>query len=160
MKAYTTRVGNGPLPTAFEPAMDERVRELGGEFGATTGRPRRCGWFDSVVVRYAARVNGLTGIAVTKLDVLDTLPELKIATGYRIRGEVHRRFPAGVSDLDAVEPVYETLPGWQAPTTEARSLSDLPARARAYLDRMEELVGTPIVLVSVGTKRSQVIRAA
>ena len=160
VKAYTTRVGNGPLPTAFEPAMDERVRELGGEFGATTGRPRRCGWFDSVVVRYAARVNGLTGIAVTKLDVLDTLPELKIATGYRIRGEVHRRFPAGVSDLDAVDPVYETLPGWQAPTTEARSLSDLPARARAYLDRMEELVGTPIVLVSVGTKRSQVIRAA
>ena len=159
VKAYTTRVGNGPLPTAFDPAMDERVRELGGEFGATTGRPRRCGWFDSVVVRYAARVNGLTGIAVTKLDVLDTLEELRVATGYRVRGEVHQRFPAGVSDLDSVEPVYETLPGWQEPTTEARSLSDLPSRARAYLDRIEELVETPIVLVSVGTKRSQVIQA-
>lgn len=160
VKAYTTRVGNGPLPTAFDPEMDERVRQLGGEFGATTGRPRRCGWFDAVVVRYAARVNGLTGIAVTKLDVLDTLPELQVATGYRIGGEVHQRFPAGVSDLDSVEPVYETLPGWEEPTTEARTLAELPANARAYLDRIEELVETPIVLVSVGTKRSQVIRAA
>lgn len=160
VKAYTTRVGNGPLPTAFEPAMDERVRELGAEFGATTGRPRRCGWFDSVVVRYAGRVNGLTGIAVTKLDVLDTLEEIQIATGYRLRGSVHRRFPAGAADLDLVEPVYETHPGWGVPTTEARSLADLPANARAYLDRIEELVETPIVMVSVGTRRSQVIRAA
>ena len=158
VKAYTTRVGNGPLPTAFAPEMDARVRELGGEFGATTGRPRRCGWFDAVVVRYAARVNGLTGIAVTKLDVLDTLDEVRIATGYRIGGEVHDRFPAGVSDLERVEPVYETMPGWQAPTTEARALDELPQRARAYLDRIEELVETPIEMVSVGTKRSQIIR--
>ena len=158
VKAYTTRVGNGPLPTAFDTAMDERIREIGAEFGATTGRPRRCGWFDAVLAAYAARVNGLTGIAVTKLDVLDTLPELKIATGYRINGEVRTLFPAGVWELENAEPVYETMPGWETPTTEARSLSDLPANARAYLSRLEELVGTPIAMVSVGTRRSQVIR--
>ncbi len=158
VKAYTTRVGNGPLPTAFDDDLDERVRELGAEFGATTGRPRRCGWFDAVLAAYAARVNGLTGIAVTKLDVLDTLPELKIATGYRIEGVVQTLFPAGVRELEGAEPVYETLPGWQTPTTGARSMSDLPANARAYLHRIEELVETPVTIVSVGTRRSQVIR--
>ena len=157
VKAYTTRVGNGPLPTAFDEAMDERMRELGGEFGATTGRPRRCGWFDAALVAYAARVNGLTGIAVTKLDVLDTLPEIRIATGYRLRGETGIPFPATSWELDAVEPVFETLPGWQAPTTEARRLGDLPRNARAYLHRIEELAGTPIAMVSVGARRSQVI---
>ena len=157
VKAYTTRVGNGPLPTAFDEAMDERVRQLGGEFGATTGRPRRCGWFDAAVGAYAARVNGLTGIAVTKLDVLDTLPEIRIATGYRLRGETGIPFPATAWELDEVAPVYETLPGWQSPTTEARRLSDLPRNALAYLHRIEELVGTPIAMVSVGARRSQVI---
>ena len=160
VKAYTTRVGNGPLPTAFDPAMDERIRELGAEFGATTGRPRRCGWFDAVLASYSARVNGLTGIAVTKLDVLDTLSELKIATGYRNDGETCSLFPARVRELEHAEPVYEILPGWQAPTSAARSMSDLPANARAYLHRIEELVGTPIAMVSVGTRRSQVIREA
>ena len=160
VKAYTTRVGNGPLPTAFDTEMDARIRELGAEFGATTGRPRRCGWFDAVLARYAARVNGLTGIAVTKLDVLDTLPELKIATGYRVDGEVRSPFPAGVWELERAEPIYETMPGWQEPTTEARSMSDLPVNARAYLSRLEELVDTPIAMVSVGTRRSQVIRRA
>ena len=158
VKAYTTRVGNGPLPTAFERAMDDRIRELGAEFGATTGRPRRCGWFDAVLASYSARVNGLTGIAVTKLDVLDTLSELKIATGYRIDGQTRSLFPACVRELEYAEPVYETLPGWRTPTTEARSMSDLPANARAYLHRIEELAGTPIAMVSVGTRRSQVIR--
>ena len=157
VKAYTTRVGNGPLPTAFDPAMDERIRELGAEFGATTGRPRRCGWFDAVLAAYSARVNGLTGIAVTKLDVLDTLSELRIATGYRIDGETRSLFPACVRELEHAEPVYETLPGWEAPTGNARSMSDLPANARAYLHRIEELAGTPIAMVSVGTRRSQVI---
>jgi len=157
VKAYTTRVGNGPLPTAFEPAMDERIRELGGEFGATTGRPRRCGWFDAVLARYAARVNGLTGLAVTKLDVLDTLPEISVATAYRTpRGET-REFPADTALLGEAEPVLETHPGWESDTSEARSLEELPATARAYLDRIEELVGAPIRLVSVGTKRSQII---
>ena len=157
VKAYTTRVGNGPLPTAFDDEMDRVVRELGAEFGATTGRPRRCGWFDAVLASYSARVNGLTGIAVTKLDVLDTLPELKIATGYRIEGLVQSLFPAGVRELEGAEPVYETLPGWQTPTTGARAMSDLPANARAYLQRIEDLVETPVVMVSVGTRRSQVI---
>ncbi|MDE2876598.1 MAG: adenylosuccinate synthase [Gemmatimonadota bacterium] len=157
VKAYTTRVGNGPLPSAFDAEMDERIRELGAEFGATTGRPRRCGWFDAVLAAYSARVNGLTGIAVTKLDVLDTLPELKIATGYRIDGDTHSLFPACAHALGRAEPVYEIHPGWGSPTTGARTMSDLPANARAYLHRIEELVGAPIVMVSVGTRRSQVI---
>ena len=159
VKAYTTRVGNGPLPTAFDEEMDEQVRELGGEFGATTGRPRRCGWFDAAVVAYAARVNGLTGIALTKLDVLDTLPEIRIATGYRpAAGGGDAPFPPTSWELDRVEPVYETLPGWRTPTTGTRTLSGLPRNARAYLERIEQLVDTPIAMVSVGTRRSQVIR--
>lgn len=158
VKAYTTRVGNGPLPTSFDERMDAVMRKLGAEFGATTGRPRRCGWFDAVLAAYAARVNGLTGIAVTKLDVLDTLPELKIATAYRLGDDAEHPFPATVHELEQVEPVYETLPGWTTPTTAARSLADLPANARAYLDRIEELAGVPIAMVSVGTRRNQVIR--
>jgi adenylosuccinate synthase len=158
VKAYTTRVGEGPLPTAFEPEMDERVRVLGGEYGATTGRPRRCGWFDSVITRHAAQVNGLTGLAVTKLDVLDTLAELKVATAYRMPdGSLTERFPADTWSLAAVEPVYETLPGWEASTAEVLRLEDLPANARAYLDRIEELTGTPVQWVSVGTRRTQII---
>ena len=132
----------------------------GSEFGATTGRPRRCGWFDGVVAAYACRVNGLTGIAVTKLDVLDTLPEVKIATAYRIGTDVHDTLPATARALAAAQPVYETLPGWQSPTGAARRWSDLPTRARAYLDRIQEVAGAPIVMVSVGTRRSQVIRLA
>ena len=157
VKAYTTRVGNGPLPTAFDSAMDERVRTLGGEFGATTGRPRRCGWFDAVLARYSARVNGLTGLAVTKLDVLDTLAEISIATSYRTPDGVVEEFPADTWQLEGVQPVYETLPGWQESTQRARSLSDLPTTARRYLDRIEELTGAPVRLVSVGTRRSQII---
>jgi adenylosuccinate synthase len=158
VKAYTTRVGEGPLPSAFEPEMDAHIRKLGGEFGATTGRPRRCGWFDSVLTRHAAQVNGLTGLAVTKLDVLDTLPELQLATAYRLPdGTVTERFPADTWSLSELEPVYETLPGWGAPTGEVRRLEDLPRNARAYLDRIVELTGTPVQWVSVGTRRSQII---
>ena len=157
VKAYTTRVGNGPLPSAFEPEMDEHIRRLGGEFGATTGRPRRCGWFDAVLARYSARVNGLTSLAVTKLDVLDTLPGIEVAVEYRVGGGSTRDFPADTWSLSEVEPVYETLPGWQASTSEARRLEDLPAAARAYLDRIEELSGAPIGMVSVGTRRDQII---
>jgi len=159
VKAYTTRVGNGPLPTAFEPVMDEKMRELGGEFGATTGRPRRCGWFDAVLARYAARVNGLTGLAVTKLDVLDTLAEIKIGLEYCTEdGGCTRDFPADTYSLGGVQPRYESWPGWEEDTSGARRLEDLPRNARAYLDRIEELTGTPIRMVSVGTKRSQIIR--
>ena len=158
VKAYTTRVGNGPLPTGFDEEMDERMRELGGEFGATTGRPRRCGWFDAVLARFAARVNGLTGLAVTKLDVLDTLPEISIGLEYCTEdGGCTREFPADTFALGRVEPNYETLPGWEEDTTGCRSLEDLPRNARAYLDRIEELTETPIRMVSVGTRRSQII---
>ncbi|MDA1103066.1 MAG: adenylosuccinate synthase [Gemmatimonadetes bacterium] len=158
VKAYTTRVGEGPLPSAFEPEMDAHIRELGAEFGATTGRPRRCGWFDSVLTRYASQVNGLTGVAVTKLDVLDTLSELQIATAYRMPdGSVTERFPADTWSLSAVEPVYETMPGWESPTGHVRKLEDLPKNARAYLDRIEELTNAPVDWVSVGSKRSQII---
>jgi adenylosuccinate synthase len=158
VKAYTTRVGEGPLPSAFAPAMDEHVRRLGGEFGATTGRPRRCGWFDAVLTRYASQVNGLTGVAVTKLDVLDTLSELQIATAYRMPdGSIVDRFPADTWSLSSIEPVYETMPGWEAPTGDVRKLEDLPRNARAYLDRIEELTDAPVRWVSVGTQRTQII---
>lgn len=159
VKSYTTRVGNGPLPTAFAPEMDEHMRELGGEFGATTGRPRRCGWFDSVLARYSARVNGLTGLAVTKLDVLDSLSEISIATAYDVEdGSCIRDFPADTATLDSVTPRYETLPGWESDTSGARSLTDLPTNARAYLDRIQELTDTPIDWISVGTHRDQIVR--
>jgi len=161
VKAYTTRVGNGPLPTGFDDEMDARMRELGGEFGATTGRPRRCGWFDAVLARYAARVNGLTGLAVTKLDVLDTLPEIGLCTGYRLPdGSTVSEFPADTWSLESIEPVLEMVPGWESSTGEARKLEDLPAGARSYLDRIEELTGAPIDMVSVGTRRTQIIHVA
>jgi adenylosuccinate synthase len=158
VKAYTTRVGSGPLPTEIPSDIGERLRELGGEYGATTGRPRRCGWFDAVVVRYAARVNGLTGLALTKLDVLDSFDEIRICTGYRIDGEHHEHFPDDLARLERAEPVLETLPGWRADTTGARSLDDLPLQAREYMGRIEELVRVPVEYVSVGTQREQIIR--
>ena len=157
VKAYTTRVGNGPLPTEFGEEMGARVRELGGEFGATTGRPRRCGWFDAVQARHAARVNGLTSLAVTKLDVLDSLDEIQVATGYRVGGDLSTEFPADTWSLSRVEPVLERHPGWRTPTTEARRIADLPAEARGYLDRLQELTEVPIEIVSVGSRREQII---
>ena len=157
VKAYTTRVGNGPLPTEAEPEVAERIRQLGGEFGATTGRPRRCGWFDAVVVRYAVRVNGLTGLAVTKLDVLDSFAEIPVGVGYRLDGEEMDSMPADVARIDRLEPVYEALPGWQKSLQEVRRLADLPAAARAYLDRLQDLAHAPIRYVSVGTRRDQII---
>jgi adenylosuccinate synthase len=157
VKAYTTRVGNGPLPTAADPADEERLREVGGEFGSVTGRPRRCGWFDASVVRYAARVNGLTALAVTKLDVLDGFERVLVGKGYEVDGLHLEDMPAEVRVLERVRPVYETLAGWRMPTGAARKLTDLPPAARAYLDRLEELAGVPIRYVSVGTRRDQII---
>ena len=158
LKAYTTRVGNGPLPTEASDGMDERLRTLGGEYGATTGRPRRCGWFDAPVARYAVRVNGVTHLAVTKLDVLDTLAEVPVCTGYRIDGEAFDEVPGEVHQLARAEPVYDVLPGWQRPTGDARRLADLPSAARTYLDRLQEELATPVAYVSVGTRRDQIIQ--
>jgi adenylosuccinate synthase len=157
VKAYTTRVGNGPLPTEAEPAVAERIRDLGGEFGATTGRPRRCGWFDAVVVRYAVRVNGLTGLAVTKLDVLDTFSEIPVGVGYTLDDEEIDSMPADVESIARLKPIYETLPGWKKDLSAARRLADLPPAARAYVDRLQDLAGAPIKYVSVGTRRDQII---
>ena len=157
VKAYTTRVGSGPLPTEFDDVMGEPVRKLGNEFGATTGRPRRCGWFDAVVVRYAVRVNGLTSLAVTKLDVLDTIEKIGLCTGYEVGGEVVEEFPGDIAALDGIKPRYEWFDGWMCSTADARKLSDLPPQARAYLARVEELVDCPIEYVSVGTRRDQIL---
>jgi adenylosuccinate synthase len=157
VKAYTTRVGGGPLPTEMDAKLAEETRKLGNEFGATTGRPRRCGWFDAVVVRYAARINGLTDLAVTKLDVLDTFDRIALCDGYEFEGALHKEFPADLTTLDRVVPKYEWMPGWKRPTKNARRIEDLPAPARRYLDRMHEMVETPITYVSVGTRRDQII---
>jgi adenylosuccinate synthase len=157
VKAYTTRVGNGPLPTEAPSPFGDQLRELGGEFGAVTGRPRRCGWFDATVVRYAARVNGLTGLAVTKLDVLDTFAEIPVCTAYSLGADRCEEMPAEVELLGQVRPQYEVLPGWRQPTGGARRLADLPAAARAYLDRLQALSGVPARYVSVGTRRDQII---
>jgi adenylosuccinate synthase len=157
VKAYTTRVGNGPLPTELGEQEGERMRKLGNEFGATTGRPRRCGWFDGVVVRYASRVNGLTGLAVTKLDVLDTYEKVALCTGYRVGSELYTEFPGDLTDLDGAEPQYEWMEGWQCSTADARTMEGLPDQARKYLARIESIVETPITYVSVGTRRDQII---
>lgn len=157
VKAYTTRVGGGPLPTEFDEVMGERVRTLGNEFGATTGRPRRCGWFDAVVVRYAVRVNGLSALAVTKLDVLDTLERIGVCTGYQVNGELITEFPGDLADLEHITPHYEWFEGWRCSTADARTIDALPAAARKYLDRIEALVESPIRYVSVGTRRDQII---
>ena len=157
VKAYTTRVGGGPLPTEMDEKLAERTRKIGNEYGATTGRPRRCGWFDAVVVRYAARVNGLTDLAVTKLDVLDSFDRIGLCVGYEEEGELHQEFPADLTVLERVVPKYEWLPGWNTSTADARRIEDLPSAARKYLDRMQEIVETPITYVSVGTRRDQII---
>ena len=160
VKAYTTRVGNGPLPTEAEENEAASLRELGGEFGATTGRPRRCGWFDAVVVRYAARVNGLTDLAVTKLDVLDTLATIPVCVGYKLDGDTVDEIPPDARTLARLEPVYEQLTGWQRPTSDVRHLKDLAPEARTYLDRIQELIGVRISYVSVGTRRDQIIEVS
>jgi adenylosuccinate synthase len=157
VKAYTTRVGNGPLPTEAESPFGDRLRELGGEFGSVTGRPRRCGWFDATVVRYAVRVNGLTGLAVTKLDVLDSFPEIPVCTAYRLDDTSCEEMPSEVDALGRVKPIYEVHEGWRQPTGGARKLADLPSAARAYLDRLEALSGAAVRYVSVGTRRDQII---
>jgi adenylosuccinate synthase len=152
-KAYTTRVGFGPFPSEMPPSEAERLREAGEEYGATTGRPRRCGWLDLPALRYAARINGLDGLIVTKLDVLDSFEEVRAVIDYAIEGRTLRSFPAGVRALERVRPVWRGFPGWQSPTTSVRRWADLPPRARAYLEWIEQECGVPILSVSVGAER-------
>jgi adenylosuccinate synthase len=156
-KAYTTRVGEGPLPTELQGELAERLRESGQEYGASTGRPRRCGWYDAVVVRYAVRVNGLDALAVTKLDVLDGLGDLRICTAYRAGGRTITEFPADLATLGPYEPVYETLPGWREPTRGARDFGELPRAAERYIARLEEVSGVPVAIVSTGSDREETI---
>jgi adenylosuccinate synthase len=156
-KAYTTRVGGGPFPSEIGGEREEEIRKRGGEYGASTGRPRRCGWFDAVVVRYAARVNGFESIALTKLDVLDPLAEIPVCVGYTFEGQRLDTMPADITVLEACEPIYETLPGWQAASAGARSFAALPENARRYVERLSELVECEIGIISTGADREDTI---
>jgi adenylosuccinate synthase len=156
-KAYTTRVGEGPLPTELSGELAERLRESGQEYGASTGRPRRCGWFDAVVVRYSARINGLDALALTKLDVLDGLEEVKICTGYKTSAGSITEFPADLRVFANAEPVYETLPGWSTPTKGVTDFDRLPREAQRYVARLEEVSGVECAIVSTGSDRSETI---
>jgi adenylosuccinate synthase len=156
-KAYTTRVGEGPLPTELHGDVGERLRETGQEYGASTGRPRRCGWFDAVAVRYAVRVNGLDALAITKLDVLDGMEELRLCTGYRCNGQTLTEMPGDTAQLALCEPVYESMAGWTAPTKGITRFAELPVEARAYLARLEEVTGVPAAVVSTGSERDHTI---
>ena len=157
IKAYTTRVGEGPFPTELFDQEGEKLRELGGEYGATTGRPRRCGWFDAVVGRYAIRVNGISALAMMKLDVLDTFPVIKVCTGYRYRGKLVTEIPMEPEALQECEPVYEEHEGWQQSTVDMTQYAELPKKAQAYLKRLSELLETAVAIISTGPKRSQTI---
>lgn len=156
-KAYCTRVGGGPMPTELLDETGELIREHAGERGATTGRPRRCGWFDAVVSSFSARINGFNSFILTRLDILSILPAIKICTAYKVDGKTLKSPPSSVASLAKCEPVYEELPGWQADITEVRRFDDLPAEARSYVERLEELLGCPPSLVSVGERREQTV---
>jgi adenylosuccinate synthase len=156
-KAYATRVGEGPFPTELFGEMGNRLRETGSEYGAVTGRPRRCGWYDAVAMRYAARINGLDGVALTKLDVLDGLERIEVCTAYRCGGRTLTEFPSDLAQLAACEPVYESQTGWATPTRGARSFEDLPVAALKYIAFLEEVSGVPITIVSTGSERDDTI---
>ncbi len=157
-KAYVTRVGEGPFPTELNDEMGERLRQAGQEFGSTTGRPRRTGWFDAVALREAVRTNGMTGLAITKMDVLNDLESIKVCTGYSCQGEFIEEFPRDLDILADCKPVYEELDGWQSDISGVKSVDELPQQARNYLKKLEEVTGCPVVLVSVGPRRDQTIQ--
>ncbi len=157
VKAYTTRVGAGPFPSELFDDVGDRIQRIGAEFGATTGRRRRCGWLDTVILNNAVRLNGLTGLAITKLDVLGELDEIKICTAYKLDGRQINHIPANLGHLSACKPVYETLPGWKQDIRDVRSYDDFPQNARQYLERIRELTGVPIQIVSVGPERDETI---
>ncbi len=156
-KAYITRVGGGPMPTELKDEIGESIRKRAQEYGATTGRPRRCGWFDVVAGRFSVQVNGFNSIILTRLDILDPLPTINICTGYKIDGKTIDYFPTDLSTLEKCQPVYEQIPGWQTPTSDIRSFKKLPSQARQYVARLEKLLGCPIDIVSVGAKREQTV---
>ena len=158
VKAYTTRVGEGPFPTEFEKDLMEKIRTKGKEFGATTGRPRRCGWFDAVIVRHAVAVNGLDEIVITKLDVLDEMDKIKICTGYKYKGRLYKDFPADIEILENCEGIYESCSGWMSDTTRATKYKDLTENARKYLEALSKLLNVKISMVSVGSKREQAFK--
>jgi adenylosuccinate synthase len=157
VKAYTTRVGNGPFPTELHDNAGDELRKVGHEFGATTGRPRRCGWFDAVAMRYSTIINGIERIAVTKLDVLDGFDEIRICVGYEVQGKKLKQFPTDLRTLEQVTPVYESLPGWKTPIAGVNCYENLPAAARSYLEELANLIGARLWLVSVGPRRDQTI---
>ena len=157
-KAYTTRVGNGPLPTELKDAVGDRLRSVGAEFGATTGRPRRCGWLDALVLRYAARVNGLSGLAMTKIDVLTGFEKILVAIAYKLpNGKTVEEFPSDPELLEQAQPLYEELPGWKERLGDQREYQELPENTRRYIERVEQLVGVETIAVSVGAERGQTI---
>jgi adenylosuccinate synthase len=157
-KAYTTRVGEGPFPSEMEPVMGQKIRKRGAEFGATTGRPRRCGWLDLVALKYACRINGFTGILLTKLDVLSHSKTIQLCVGYKVKGKVVKDFPAGIHQLSNCQPVYQEVKGWEGDLSRASRLQDLPTEARKYIDQVEKAIQTPIQWVSVGPDRSQIFQ--
>jgi adenylosuccinate synthase len=157
-KAFQTRVGAGPMPTELNDETGNTIRELAQEYGTTTGRPRRCGWFDVVAARFSARINGFNSVAITRLDILDAFPRLKICNGYKIDGETTDNFPASIAVLEKCQPVYEELPGWETDIGDVRQFKDLPPQAQQYVTRLEELIGCPVSLISVGRSREQTIR--
>jgi adenylosuccinate synthase len=156
-KAYITRVGAGPMPTELKDATGDLIRERGHEYGTVSGRPRSCGWFDAVAGRFSTRVNGFTGAAITRLDILDTLPSLKICVGYRLDGKTIDYFPSNIAALERCQPVYEELPGWQSPISHIREYRQLPLQARQYIARVEELISCPVNIICVGPERGQTI---
>jgi adenylosuccinate synthase len=153
VKAYTTRVGSGPFPTELLDANGERLREQGAEFGTTTGRPRRCGWYDAVIARYSARINGVTDFVLTKLDVLTGFEKIPVCVGYRINGTIYDEMPMTQTEFHHAEPVYEELPGWEEDISAARSIEDLPKNARRYVEAVESMTSVPISVVGVGAER-------
>jgi adenylosuccinate synthase len=156
-KAYVTRVGGGPFPTEMPPDLDEEIRRIGVEYGATTERPRRCGWLDLVALRYATQINGLTGLVLTKFDVLDHLDEIRICIAYQRHGEAVSTFPSSLRVLEECEPIYETLPGWQQSTADLRQYEDLAPNAKRYIEYVSEFLDVPIVMISVGRQRTQTV---
>ena len=157
VKAYTTRVGEGPFPTEFTTGLREEVRRKGNEFGSTTGRPRRCGWFDSVLVRHSIMINGISELAIMKLDVLDTLDPIMICVGYKYKGKIYRNFPMDFEVISKAKPVYEQHPGWLNPTRGIRKFQKLPPKAQSYINRLEELLEVRVKYISIGTKRDEII---